>query len=222
MVGNLVRLADKRKSNKNNDPPKNNINPGERFQKIADASSSIGYLAALTRGGIEEGPTSNDKQLVEDMKEKISKSKLEKSEKEKLLSYLELSEKKGNRGATQRAGEVTKLYLSKDETYGSELAIKTEIELMEAYTSGNIETIAKKVMRDLWSKKDDVSKLWLKAVNTAMRINVPAESPQRRESALFYVLKRYFYTTYPNTLKDMEPKELAEKIAGSIEVLESW
>ncbi|MBW3022820.1 hypothetical protein KY308_01840 [Candidatus Woesearchaeota archaeon] len=219
MVSNVVRLGDKIKQKKN-DPPKNN-NPGERFAKIARTSGSIGVLAALTRGGIEENPTNNERQLAETMKEKIEKSKLKKSEKEKLMSYIELSEKKGTRGAVQRAGQVIKLYLDKDNVYGSETAIKTEIELMEAYANGEIEGIAKKVMRDLWGKPDRISKLWLKALNTALEVQIPENSPQRRESALFYVLKRYYYTTYPNSTEYAEDK-LAEKIEGSIKVLGAW
>lgn len=221
MVGNVARLADRKKGNKN-DPPKDKTNPAERFARIARINSKFGYLAAIMRGGIEEKPRADEKELVDKMKAKIKKSNLPDSKKQRLFSYLELSEEKGDRGAVQRSGEVTGFYLDKDNVYGSQKAIETEIELMDAYANGKMQDLARKVMRTLWGKKGEISKLWLEAINTAMRVEIPKNNPTRRESALFYLLKDYYYTTYPNTSNDHTKEELAGHIRSRISTLEAW
>ena len=221
MVSNIVRLADRRKGK--NDPPKNNSNnnSGNGFSKIARASTSTGILAAMLRGEIEESPRDAEVEKVKEMKGKIEKSKLSDSEKEKLLSYLKLSEKKGTRGAIHRAGEMTRLYFEMSEIFGSETVVKGETELMDAYANGTLEELARKVAKKLWKNSDEVSKLWVEAINKALGIKIPEHNPSRRESALFYVLKRYYYTTYPNSMNYSE-EELVKKIKGSIENLEVW
>ncbi len=221
MVGDVVQVNNRRKGNRN-DPPKDKTNPAETFARIAKVSTKFGYLAAMLRGGIEEKPSADEKELVNKMKAKIRKSDLSDSEKERLASYLELSERKGDRGAVQWSGEVTKLHLDKDNVYGSEKAIKAEIELMDAYANGKMQDLARKVARTLLPKKDEISKLWLQAINTAMRVDIPENNPTRRESALFYILKDYFYTTYPNAPEHNTKEELAKKIKSRIKTLEAW
>jgi len=220
MVSNVVRLADKRKG-KDDPPGNNNDKPGNRFSRIAKSSSNVGIRAAMLRGEIEESPWAYDMNKIETMKENVKKSKLPDSEKEKLLAYIKLGEKRGTRGAVHRAGEIVRLYFEMSGIFANDTVIKGETELMDAYANGKMEELAKNVLRKLWKKTDEVSRLWVEAVNTALKVEIPEHNPSRRESALFYILKGYYYTTYPNATNYPE-EELVKKIKTSIETLSAW
>jgi len=215
-MGKLIKFKKRLKQEK---PTKKE--PEKRFENIIKASSSGGLGAAMLRGEIEESPREHEINKVKTNRERIMKADIPASDREILLSYLDSSEKKGTRGAIHRAGEITRLYFEKSDIFASEIVIKGELELMASYERGELEDLAEKVIRRLWKNKDNISKLWVEAINKAMNLEILRGRPSRRESALFYILKVYYYTTYPNSM-NYPKEELAEKIEHSINVLDFW